>query len=259
MSDEEKESGGGIGASLGQKVGPLPLGVWIAAVIGGIGIAYVVRQRGDDEPTDPYTPDGTQYGQPNGIGQRGDDDTEPAEDLDADPQTNEQWGRIAIRRMIARGYDPSLVDRAIRKYLAGETLTVTERALIAETLVVIGPPPVPPPPEIPGGTDPDPVDPITPKPPKPDPPGPGPKPKPPAPKPKPPVGKVPPYRTATITPANRTLSALVAAYNKRYGTKHAWRTVWEFNLRYRSASTAAKLRARGPNKTYLGSTFWIPK
>ncbi|MBT2400641.1 hypothetical protein [Streptomyces sp. ISL-100] len=260
----ELPDGGGLGETLGKKVGPLPLGVWIAAVVGGIGIAYVVRRRGDDEEEpEPYTPDGTVIGQPNGRGQD-DDDDDDENDLDATPTTNEQWGRMAIRRMIAYGYDPSLVDRAIRKYLAGETLTTTERAVIAEALVRLGPPPVPPPPEVPGGTTPPPVDPITPRPPKPDPPAPGPKPpgKWPTPKPKPkptkPTGP-PPYRVATITPANRTLSKLVDAYNRKYGTKHSWRAVWEFNLRHRSAATVRKLRARGPDRVYLGSTFWIPK
>lgn len=257
MSEEDDRGGPDLGGMLGQKVGPLPLGVWIAAVVGGIGIAYVVRRRGEDEePAEPYVPDGTVIGQPNGVGQDGGDDDEPADDLDVDPQTNEQWGRMAIRRMMARGYDPSLVDSAVRNYLAGETLSVTERALIAETLVVVGPPPVPPPPEIPGGTKPDPIKPIPVPKPRPDPPAPGPKPKP---RPIPPRPTVPPYRVVTVTRSGQSLSSLVADYNRRYKTHHTWEAVWAFNLKWRDTGTRRELERRGPHRVYRGTKFWIPK
>lgn len=151
--------------ALEHKVGPLPLGVWLLAVAGGVGIAWWVRRNSSSSTADPATvPDSTVYTQPNGVGQQTDattDDTGTA----PTPTTNEEWGQQSITKMIARGYQPTMVDSAIRDYLGGATLTTVERALIAETLVVCGPPPVPPPPEVPGGTTPPPTVPITPKPP----------------------------------------------------------------------------------------------
>ncbi|MFJ8188083.1 hypothetical protein [Streptomyces sp. NPDC096105] len=263
-ADDDGTAGGGLGATLGKKVGPLPLGVWIAAVVGGIGIAYVVRQRGDDDAEpEPYVPDGTIIGQPNGVGQNGDDDDD-RDDLDVTPQTNEQWGRQAIQRMIARGYNPTLVDSAIRKYLAGETLTVTERALIAETLVVMGPPPVPPPPEVPGGTNPDPVDPITPKPPKPDPPQPGPKPPNPTkplPQPKPPTkppARVYPKRWKSVVNGKNSSYSTIAA---KYKLGISGMELYQYQLSKeagRSAATRATLRKRGPHLIYAAGTTVLP-
>lgn len=78
------------------------------------------------------------------------------------------------------------------------------------------------------------------------------------PAPKPAAPRVPPYHSRTITPGLRTLSELVADDNRKTGRAHTWQAVWNFNLAYRNPSTAAKLKARGPAKVYLGSTFWIP-
>jgi hypothetical protein len=250
--------------SLSHKVGPLPLGVWLVAIAGGVGVAWWVRTHGSssaDNTADPTVPDGTNYTQPNGVGQDSgsSDSSSGTGSVAPTPTTNEEWGQLAIRQMIARGYDPTMVDRAIRDYLAGNTLTTVERALIAETLAVFGPPPVPPPPEVPGGTTPPTTTPIPPPTKKPDPPTKIPPtkapPKPPA-KPKP-TGP-PKYRTITISPANNSLSKAVAAYNKRYKTHVTWQDVWNFNLRYRNASTVKTLKARGPNKVFIGSTFWVP-
>lgn len=262
--DDDDAPLGGIGATLGKKIGPLPLGVWIAAIVGGIGIAYVVRQRGgsDDEP-EPYVPDGTVISQPNGIGQTGSSSSDQSgEDLEVDPQTNEQWGRIAIRKMIARGYDPTTVDSAIRKYLAGETLTVTERALIAETLVVVGPPPVPPPPEIPGGSVTDPVTPVTPRPPPVDPPAPGPRPpRPPIPakpKPKPKPQNRYPKRWKTVVNGPKSSYSKLAA---KYKLGISGTQLYQYQMSAeagRPASTRATLKKRGPNLLYAAGTTVLP-
>lgn len=65
-------------------------------------------------------------------------------------------------------------------------------------------------------------------------------------------------RTWRISSSNRTLSELVHAYNRRYGTSHSWQEIWNYNLRHRSKSTQRTLRKRGPNKVYRGSAFWFP-
>lgn len=83
--------------------------------------------------------------------------------------------------------------------------------------------------------------------------------------PKPPPAKTAPkptgtpaHHTITITTKNRTLSAAVAADNKKTKKNHTWQSVWDFNTKYRSASAIKTLKARGPDKVYLGSTFWVP-
>lgn len=77
-----------------------------------------------------------------------------------------------------------------------------------------------------------------------------------APKPSPPA--VPLHHSRTITPSLRTLSALVADDNKKTRKNHSWQSVWDFNLKYRKPSTVSALKSRGPDRVYLGSTFWIP-
>lgn len=80
----------------------------------------------------------------------------------------------------------------------------------------------------------------------------------PKPTPKPAPPKTPGHRTIYITPAARSLSAAVSAYNKKYHTSYSWSSVWTYNLNHRDAATVKKLKARGPSKVYLGSSFWVP-
>lgn len=268
---------GDVKGALGKKLGPLPLGIWILAIGGGLTLTWYMRRSGSDTSgTDTTDTTGTDtggtgegtwpYGLPNGVGQAGynpggSDGTDDNTDSTL-PTTNEQWQRRAVQILVGRGYEPTAVDRAISAYLGGEPLTTIQRAIINEAILLIGPPPVSPP----SPTSPDQPPPTTTPPPKPKPPHPptpsDPKPpvvKPP-PKPKPPVpGRTPPYRTVRITKSGQTLSSLVATYNAKYKTHHTWQSVWDFNLKYRSAATVKTLKARGPNKTYVGSSFWIPK
>lgn len=78
------------------------------------------------------------------------------------------------------------------------------------------------------------------------------------PPPKPVAPKTPPYHSRTIRPGLDSLSKLVADDNRKTGRAHTWQSVWSFNLAHRSPSTVAKLKARGPDAVFIGSTFWIP-
>jgi hypothetical protein len=76
-------AGHGLKATLGKKVGPLPMGVWILAVGGGLVLTWYMRRNAapttaTDTSTDTTAPDtggtGTgswPYGVPNGVGQTG--------------------------------------------------------------------------------------------------------------------------------------------------------------------------------------------
>lgn len=70
--------------------------------------------------------------------------------------------------------------------------------------------------------------------------------------PKNPSTKTPPYRTV-IARRGDTISKIAARYGK------SWQEVWNFNLKYRSASTVKTLKSRGPNLIYAGTRIWVPK
>lgn len=132
---------------LGKQIGPLPLGAWVVVVGTGIGIAVYTRRQ--SVPTIEYE-DGSS---PVGVGEGGSgmwvDLTPPTESAALAPAivTLEDWGKAAIRYLIAEGYDPGIADSAVRKYLAGEQLSLREFTLIGLALAKIGPTPVilPPP------------------------------------------------------------------------------------------------------------------
>jgi len=140
-----------IKESLGKKVGPLPLGVWILAVGGGLVFAWYMRSRGgggEEEAADPgrstATAPGIGGGAGGGGGSGGGDTTRPA--------TNEEWYQLAHQRLMATGlYDALLVDTALKAYLSGSRqLTAQEQIIVSHAIRLIGPPPVPTPVPPPG-------------------------------------------------------------------------------------------------------------
>lgn len=237
-----------IGEAMSKKVGPLPTGVWLLAVGGGIAVAVFVRRRAASSAEDPGTGISTDT-QP-GAGNLGQDDTggdTPAPS--GRPTTNEDWFQQAYDAILGThaGYSPSLVTTALTKYLEGQTLTTAEQAIVSMALRLVGPPPVPPPLPEPGNPPPPSS---TPPPPGPSYPGPTkPPPKPPAPKPKPSA----PYQYRVKH--NDTLSAIAARYHM------SWEEVWAYNLKpgVRPAATQRVLKARGPHKLYAGQLILIPR
>jgi hypothetical protein len=146
MSDEMPEA-------LSRKVGPFPVGAWVAIAGVGLAVAFVVR-RNNAAPS--YTVEGSgtdalDNTQP-GAGNLG-TVTPPSNPSAGQPSgdglviaTNEDWAVAAQRVLFAKGYDAATVNTAVRKYLNGDALTVQERAIIGLALIAVGPPPVSPPP-----------------------------------------------------------------------------------------------------------------
>ena len=61
---------------------------------------------------------------------------------------NVSWQSAAVNYLVARGYDSVLANQAIGDYLAGNTLTTQEHALVNLAIAAIGAPPVAPPPSL---------------------------------------------------------------------------------------------------------------
>lgn len=127
------------GIDLGQKLGPLPLGGWLAAagVVGGYlwinrgssdAPALVpVAERGVGEGGGQFISDPPQTGTPAGTG--------------GESNSNAVWGQRALNWLIQQGHDPGKSDNAVRKYLHADPLTVQEQALINLALLQFGTPP----------------------------------------------------------------------------------------------------------------------
>jgi len=261
-----EEVTGNIASSMGKKVGGLPLGVWIAVLAGGVLLGVYMKNRNaakNQAQTDQNIAAqqqglpgvGTGPGDVSGSGGGGGGDSGSVAPT-TKPKTNEEWEVMVANGMIAMGYDPQLVDLALRHYLAAQDLTGAEKAVITIALARYGVPPMPlPPPPAPtggGGTNN----------PQPTPtPTPTPTPKPvPTPTPKPPPAPAPPPRKAWDDSLTYTVSSgeSLGSIAAKYGL--TWQQLWDYQFMpgIRSADAVMKLRARGPNLTYAGSTFEIP-
>jgi hypothetical protein len=155
------------------KVAGLPYWGWGVAIVGGIGVAYMVNKQSpaESEPSydDPYSYEGTgttaDYPYPGGgaVYVPG----SPAQDVDygsIGPINNAAWEREALAALIEIGYPPLAAQRALSRFMTSRDLTDDEREMVDRALRAIGPPPDPvdvpdPLPEEPGTnpptTDPD--------------------------------------------------------------------------------------------------------
>lgn len=145
--------------SLERKIGPLPAGVWLLAIGGGLALSYFLNRSdggGDEGPAEPSNVASTRFAAgpvmiiddvPTGDEfdrqPRGDQGTG---DVEVGIQTNAQWERKAHERLADEGYDPLSIARALARYLTGEPVTVKDKAIIRRALQLVGLPPNPVPP-----------------------------------------------------------------------------------------------------------------
>ena len=159
---------------LQQRIGPFPLGGWLAIAGGGIGLGLVIRRAtsGFDKPAEPidgtaaaatdplFKTQGAQYVIPLNGG--------AGESYGGDPalRTNNDWVRYAVTYLVSQGQNGAVADSALRKYIEGRAVTTAEQAMIAIAIRDVGPPPegVPPIDVIPDATTPLPTTPGTPTP-----------------------------------------------------------------------------------------------
>lgn len=236
-----------------RKVGPLPLGIWVLAVAGGVAVAVFVRRNAstadpvlvDGMPGDGSGPDlpgttapgaGNIY-TPAPSNPYGTDLSTPG------PTTNEEWARLAIQRLILKGYSPLLADTALRKYIGGSPLDTSEQAAVSEAMRLAGAPPQTLPPTYGQGpitTNPGPITPA----PKPAPkPAPTPKPAPaPKPAPKPAAPKPAPVRYYVVRAGDNLTSI-----GRKYG--RSWQQLYAANR---------ALIGPNPNLIHPGQKLRIP-
>lgn len=228
-----KGSAKGIKALFSKQVGPLPMGVWIILVIGGLGMAFYFA-RNQEAGTEPNEPVVDPEGQP-GVGGNDSATFQPSVPGPLQFEDNDEWGNAAISWAIARGYNASQADDAVRRYLAGESLSEQARVIIDAVLKALGPPPIPPPlPETPVPPPPPPVQPPPTQP--------------------PPPPTTPKSINVTVCKWNpkstaddkcSTLWGMAAYY---YGNGALWKRIYEAN----------KSKIKDPNVIFPGQVFVVP-
>lgn len=119
---------------LSKKLGPLPVGGWLAVGAGGIYVGRIWSGRtarpAAATPLGGVAVDGAVA--PGGT------------DVAAD--TNDAWSRRVIAALIAEGVEPTAAQRAIVNFLNGYPLTLSESLIVDRALLIGGVPPegVPP-------------------------------------------------------------------------------------------------------------------
>jgi hypothetical protein len=154
---------------LSDKVGPLPLWMWITA---GIGVWFFLMRKPSGAQSPAATQSQTGYGT-DPAGNTGYIDPQSgyvygsAEDIASLQQQgqvagnmfagqdqaktptggyadNTAWSVAAINYLVAQGVDPTQATQSIQQYLAGQTLTTQQQAQVNLAVHALGAPPSPP-------------------------------------------------------------------------------------------------------------------
>lgn len=155
---------------LKRKVGPLPVGAWLAIIGLGLGAAWVMSRRssagaaGSAGPVDsgvPLAPMGDPLA---GFVPTGIDALTPLSPVDATPQSNQEWLGKAAKNLTAlrRPYAPQEIINALTKLLNGDARSERETLIINDAIAVTGYPPEPVPTPLAPPATPAPVNPTAP-------------------------------------------------------------------------------------------------
>lgn len=132
---------------LTKQIGPLPVAGWIVGVGGGVAyLVYRNRNGGGSKSGTSGEGDATEESNSvspfSGVGQGpgGWISTPlPQPAVEAPLLTNTQWADKASRELMARNYDPALVDSMVRKAVGGLAMTPAELVLFRLALSIVGP------------------------------------------------------------------------------------------------------------------------
>lgn len=130
----------GIEAELGHKAGPFSIGVWLAMIGAGVGVAVLIKRKAAPASTTSATsgtvgPGGTAIA--DGATTLG----AQAADQTAAITTNDQWQGIAVQALLSRGADGLAAQQAIATYMQGGALDPGQQTLVSEAIGMLGPPP----------------------------------------------------------------------------------------------------------------------
>lgn len=127
--------------NLSQKVGPFPMGVWIAGVAGGLGL-YEYRKRTAAAAATTASATTDSAGNPitdasGGVGTGALQFQTPVDSTGSTTTTtgttltdNNAWYQKVFTDLVAKGYQPALVDGALQRYLAGQTLSTSDWVIV---------------------------------------------------------------------------------------------------------------------------------
>lgn len=124
---------------LGKMIGPLPMGAWLAIVAGGLGFAYYYRNQ--STAAAPVAMDDTTTDSGAGVGSGYVVDTSGTGSTSTAPADNDAWAAGAVQWLSAHAYDPLVASSAVSKYLAGESLSAQEAAMVRTVISQYGSPP----------------------------------------------------------------------------------------------------------------------
>lgn len=166
MAEPDAPSPKGAGGALQKKYGPLPLGIWLLVIGGSLALAFYLNSRNKESDAGTATEDENSYvvdagdGQYSTVGSGAGGGSSTGSTGSPTYADNDAWYQAAVNYLIAQGYNAGTADAAIRKYLAGATLSVQEQALVNVAITKLGvpPSPLPPPETTPGTTNPNPDD-----------------------------------------------------------------------------------------------------
>lgn len=234
-------NGGGSKFDLSKQYGPLPLGAWIVLVGGALLIAWYTNRKA--KPAAGIVEDtGGMAGVGTGGVSQWVQNNPPPEEVAPVPTNNVEWARKAINWLIAQGYDASMADTAIRKYLESTPLSLSENALVKSALMKLGSPPepLPTPPDLPKPPDPTPT--------------PTPTPTPPTQPPRPPQGQ----RWVSVTPWPTRFSTLWGISSWAYGRGADWPRLYNANKVGVRRPDGSMGMIKNPNLIYAGWRIYVP-
>lgn len=124
--------------SLSQKVGPFPAGVWLAGGVGGLGLyVYNKRKAASTVAATPLDSAGNPIADASGgVGTGALQFQTPVSSTGTTPVTgttladNNAWYQKVFSDLVAKGYSPALVDGALQRYLAGQTLSASDWVIV---------------------------------------------------------------------------------------------------------------------------------
>jgi hypothetical protein len=136
-----------VTGALKKKIGPLP-GYAYVLVIAGAAWAYkLYKGKGQEEPvtTEPGFPGGggSDVGVGDELGINDSSSTNGSGNLGVNtaPTSNLDWWQKGSTYLIGFGYDGAIVGAALNKYLQGESLSVSEHAMVNQVIARYGQPP----------------------------------------------------------------------------------------------------------------------